>query len=90
MRVEAAYLFGSRARGEALDVSDVDLIVVSPDFDGMPVDERLRLVYGIWPEEVPADLIPLGSSEFERLRGRSVLLRDAARYWIRLTPDRHP
>jgi len=32
----------SRARGDHLKTSDVDLIVVSPDFAGIPFLQRIR------------------------------------------------
>lgn len=32
--VERAVVFGSRAKGEADEWSDIDLLVVSPQFDG--------------------------------------------------------
>ena len=35
IRVEKAYLFGSQLRGEANEWSDIDVVVVSPDFSGM-------------------------------------------------------
>jgi predicted nucleotidyltransferase len=36
--------FGSRARGDALDDSDLDLIVVSRHFEGVPFLERITRV----------------------------------------------
>ena len=39
VRVERVILFGSRARGEANEGSDVDLLVVSPDFGGDVPDD---------------------------------------------------
>ncbi|MFH1653233.1 MAG: nucleotidyltransferase domain-containing protein [Pseudomonadota bacterium] len=34
IRVEKIILYGSYARGEARDYSDIDLLVISPDFEG--------------------------------------------------------
>ena len=82
-----AYIFGSTARGERLSESDVDLVVVADEFEGMPLSERIRIVYRLWPlGQLSADIIPLGPGEFKRRRERSVVLRDAARYWIRVWP----
>jgi predicted nucleotidyltransferase len=39
-----ALLFGSRARGEALEDSDWDLLVVSPAFRGMDYLSRVQLL----------------------------------------------
>lgn len=38
-------LFGSYARGEATDYSDVDLVVVSSFFDTVPKEKRLDVLY---------------------------------------------
>ena len=43
-----AYLFGSYARGDWLEESDVDLIVVSPGFEGVRWLDRLDLVAKLW------------------------------------------
>ena len=87
VRLREAYLFGSTARGERLIESDVDLVVVADEFEGMPLSERIRIVYRLWPlADYSADIIPLGPGEFERKKERSVVLRDASRYWIRIYP----
>jgi uncharacterized protein len=64
-RVTAIYLYGSYARGSPHDGSDIDLVVVSPDFGRMNMRERLELLglasvkimepiqaYGLTPEEL--------------------------------------
>ncbi len=55
-RVDKALLFGSTARGERLQESDVDLIVVSEGFGSMSVPERQGAVQKEWnhPEELQA------------------------------------
>jgi len=87
VNLREAYLFGSTARGKRLAESDVDLVVVADEFEGMPLSERIRIVYRIWPlDKLSADIIPLGPGEFERKKERSVVLRDAARYWVKVWP----
>jgi predicted nucleotidyltransferase len=44
IRVERVLLFGSHARGEAREGSDVDLIIVSPDWARLNRRERLELL----------------------------------------------
>lgn len=44
IRAERILLFGSHARGEAHDGSDIDLIVVSPDWARFNRRERLELL----------------------------------------------
>jgi predicted nucleotidyltransferase len=43
-RVEAAYLYGSQAKGTATRWSDIDVAVISPDFTGDLFQERLLLM----------------------------------------------
>jgi predicted nucleotidyltransferase len=44
VRVQQAILFGSHARGEADEWSDVDLAVISSDFAGMSHAKRMDLL----------------------------------------------
>lgn len=44
IRCEKVYLYGSHARGVAREGSDIDLIVVSPDWASMTHRERLELL----------------------------------------------
>lgn len=65
IRVTQVFLFGSHARGTPHEGSDIDLIVVSPDFAPLGLLQRLELLgeaagevfepiqaYGVTPEEV--------------------------------------
>lgn len=42
IRVEGVILYGSHARGEAKDSSDIDLLIVSPDFETLNAQDRLE------------------------------------------------
>jgi uncharacterized protein len=42
IRVERAILFGSHARGEAKDGSDIDVLIVSSDFETLNTRERME------------------------------------------------
>jgi len=84
IKVKEIYLFGSYARGDHLKTSDVDLIVVSDDWNKTPFLKRLDLVNEVmWVENIAGvEVIPVTSKELEEKR--SVVLRDASRYWIRI------
>lgn len=43
LKLEAVYLFGSQARGNAHEWSDIDLAIVSSDFCGDLFDDSKRL-----------------------------------------------
>jgi uncharacterized protein len=40
LRIEAIVLYGSYARGNAYEDSDIDVAVISPDFEGLPINRR--------------------------------------------------
>ncbi|MBI4640081.1 MAG: nucleotidyltransferase domain-containing protein [Candidatus Tectomicrobia bacterium] len=44
IRAEQVILFGSYARGEAKEGSDIDLLIVSSDFENLNMRERLELL----------------------------------------------
>ncbi len=83
-RVEAVYLFGSYARGDYLQSSDVDLAVISDQFQGVPFLKRLDIVNRIvWKTNLGnVEVLPLTKKEVEE--ERSVVIRDAKKYWTRL------
>ena len=60
------YLFGSQARGQAGESSDIDLLVVVPDSD-LPRHRREALSYDLlWGLKTPIDVIVLTQAEFQR------------------------
>jgi predicted nucleotidyltransferase len=73
-----AVLFGSFARGEEKETSDIDLIVIAPEFDAPP--DRL-LIKRLWIARGSADTriepIPCGEKEWQTEQGRPIL--DVAR-----------
>ncbi|HSV99273.1 MAG TPA: nucleotidyltransferase domain-containing protein [Sedimentisphaerales bacterium] len=44
LRVDAAYLYGSQARGSAHSWSDIDVAVISPDFSDDLFQDRIALM----------------------------------------------
>lgn len=69
-----AVLFGSFARGDAGDLSDIDLIVIAPEFDG---PREIDLVKGLWRATAFVDNriepIPCGEREWETDGARPIL-----------------
>jgi len=65
LRIEAAVVFGSRARNEGYVDSDLDLAVVSSDFEGTHRIERIGLLLEDW--HGPVGLEPLGFTPAELL-----------------------
>lgn len=71
-------LFGSYARGEADDASDLDLMIVEQGLTDR-AKEYLRLREAIGSSEVGVDLLLVSAKDFER---RSQVLGTAA-YWAK-------
>jgi predicted nucleotidyltransferase len=55
-RLRAVVLFGSQARGEATEDSDVDVAVVLDDFENA-IDEVDRMDAAFWPPSLAHDLL---------------------------------
>ncbi len=67
-------LFGSFARGEAEEYSDIDLIVIAPEFDG---PREMTLIEKLWQARKSVDIriepIPCGEREWETDQSRPIL-----------------
>ncbi len=69
VRVASVVVSGSRARGEALEESDYDLLVISPDFGALSVPDRAVLLLEAWPGRVALEPVALIPEEFARAEG---------------------
>ena len=68
-----AVLFGSYARGRADEYSDIDLVVIAPEFDG---SREISLIEAIWEATTTdnrIEPIPCGEQEWETEQGRPIL-----------------
>jgi len=74
-KVHSVVLFGSRARGDHWENSDIDLLVISPDFAGLNSGQRIDLLLELWPG-IPA-LEPFGVTPIESVNDGWLLLWDA-------------
>ena len=76
------YLFGSRASETNLVTSDFDFIVVSNEFDGVKLEQRIGKIQNLWNYSKDADIICLTEKEFNKKN--SILLRLASKKWVKL------
>ena len=60
-------LFGSYARGDADEGSDVDFLVIEPEV-AHPGEEAVRLYRALRPLRLPADVLVYSQAEVERRR----------------------
>lgn len=68
---EKAYLFGSCARGDVKPDSDIDLIVVSSAFSGMPLWKRWEVLGDALAEVFqPIDVLAYSPEGFDAMKDR--------------------
>ena len=80
--VEKAILFGSVARGEAGKDSDLDVILVSEDFRGKSALKRPVPFYLEWNLGLPVDFLCFTPEEFEKLKNKATIVREALKEGI--------
>lgn len=71
--VEKAVLFGSTAKGNRLQESDVDLIVVSKSFSNMPIPKRLGLLQNEWAYSEELQALAYTPEEFQEVSQRETM-----------------
>lgn len=76
-KIEKAILFGSRARDDWLLNSDVDLILISEDFENIPFRKRMSEVIGYWDEYVDLEVICYTPEEFNKLSKMITIAKEA-------------
>jgi hypothetical protein len=79
-----AYLFGSRARGDALFSSDYDILLVSEAFEGLDFSERMRRVCEHWTAREGLEVLCYTPEEFDRKRRQICIVKQAAEEGRRL------
>ncbi|KKP92593.1 MAG: polymerase beta domain protein region protein [Parcubacteria group bacterium GW2011_GWA1_36_12] len=80
IRVEKTILFGSSARDEMNQDSDLDIIIISPDFKKMKYIDRLILLSKARGNQftfIPMDILGYTNEEFEKMAKESVVLGEA-------------
>ncbi len=67
IRVEKILIFGSRARGDYLETSDLDVIIVSRDWERIPFPRRLQMIQECWENNwIGLDGFGYTPEEFEK------------------------
>jgi len=75
--IEKMYLFGSRSRGDELLTSDVDVIVVSSDFEGVHFRKRPNLFLDKWFSPVDLEILCYSPDELGRKKKEIGLVQEA-------------
>ncbi|MBU4246517.1 MAG: nucleotidyltransferase domain-containing protein [Nanoarchaeota archaeon] len=72
-------LFGSRARGDHLESSDYDLLILSDDFENVPFRKRLEEIYELVDRPANVEIICLTHKEFRERRNELSIIKEIAR-----------
>ncbi len=81
---ERLLLFGSRARGDHLRDSDIDLLVVSSKFRGVEWRKRIIDIFGHWDKKQMLEPICLTPEEFTKKRKQIGIIKQAVKEGIEL------
>ncbi len=82
--IQKIIFFGSRAEGKFSDESDVDIVIVSPDFRDMNFFERVARMYDYWDLDLPVDFLCYTPEEFNKLKNRVSIVREALKHGIEI------
>ncbi|MCD6247969.1 MAG: nucleotidyltransferase domain-containing protein [Hadesarchaea archaeon] len=63
--------------GKAREDSDIDLIVVSPRYEGKDFFQRVSETYRYWDSNYLVDFLCYTPEEFERLKKQVTIVREA-------------
>ncbi len=88
IRLDRVILFGSRARGDWLYDSDVDLVLVSPDFEGVHFTKRAESVLRLWDGKTRPEPICLTPEEYRKQKERVTVVGEAAKHGVTVYPTR--
>ena len=75
--IKKVVVFGSSVKGEFREDSDIDLIVISDEFEGVSPLKRPVKLYLEWDLDYPVDFFCYTTKEFEKLEKRPSLVREA-------------
>ena len=75
--VKRLILFGSAAKGKMTEHSDIDLLLVSQKFANKKRYKRPLKLYDHWTLDYPVDFLCYTPEEFEKLKKRVTIVREA-------------
>lgn len=81
---EKIILFGSRARKDNLEESDVDLLIISKKFEGVEFRERVIQAYGQWNKKQNLDIICYTPEELKKRMNQMGIVQQAIKEGIKI------
>lgn len=86
-KIKEVVIFGSRIKGDYLENSDLDLILISDDFEGLSFTDRITNIYRYydnWTADFPLEILCYTQEEFNRKKKLPGIVRDASRNGLHL------
>jgi len=77
LSLDKMILFGSYARNKQSESSDVDLLVVSDDFENVKSFKRAKDLYLDWDVDVDVDFVCLTNKELKKKRNEVGIISEA-------------
>jgi len=77
LSLDKMILFGSYARNKQSEDSDVDLLVVSDDFENVKSFKRAKDLYLDWDVDVDVDFVCLTNKELKKKRNEVGIISEA-------------
>lgn len=81
---EKILLFGSRARGDHLIESDIDILIVSDKFEGMTWRDRIVTAFGEWDKMQMLEPLCFTPAEFEKKKREIGIVKQAVEEGVEL------
>jgi predicted nucleotidyltransferase len=82
--VVEVYIFGSRAYGNPLLESDLDMIVVSEEFGKRSFIENMELLSRMWDGSFTLEMFPYTPEQLRRYAERKTVVSEALKRGIRI------
>ena len=77
LNIDSFIFFGSRASGKPKKDSDIDLIIVSKNFEGTKFRYRAMGLYDYWDLDYAVDFLCYTPKEFAKLKDNVSIVREA-------------
>jgi len=84
VKLQSLILFGSRARGDAKQGADIDIIIVSEDFNGQKSYKRSVNFYLDWNYDYDTDIICLTPEEVSIKKKQVGLIKNALKEGVEI------
>jgi len=82
INLDKVILFGSYARNKQNENSDVDLLIISDDFENIKSFKRAKDLYLTWDVDIDVDFVCLTNRELEKKKNEIGIINQALKEGI--------